>query len=98
MDDAGHGHSESGHGVKDWTQTQQNQITSLYKSLHGPYQEIANKQLFGGQQLPYEQAHHILTDLLSKQEAEEHGKNGLEHKVESHANKSATSGLDYVTL
>lgn len=84
--------SDSGHsgGAKDWTATQSNQITSLYQSLHGKYQEDANKKLFGGPKLPYENAHHILTELL---EAQEHAKGGLENAVNAHS-KLSTPWMD----
>ena len=68
------------HSPKDWTESQANQITELYKGLHGKYQETANKKIFGGPQLPYENAYHILTELL---EAQEHGNGGLENAVKA---------------
>jgi len=86
MTDEGSG----GHNSKDWTESQSNQITDLYKKLHGNYQETANKKLFGGSQLPYENANHILTKLL---EAQEHGKGGLEHTVNAHS-KEPTPLMD----
>ena len=89
MSDSGHNNS-GGESPKDWTETQSNQITGLYKSLHGKYQEEANKKLFGGPQLPYEDAHHILTGLL---EAQEHGKGGLENTVNAHS-KILTPWMD----
>lgn len=83
MNDAGHG----GEGVKDWTKAQSDQITSLYRSLKGDYQKIADKELFGGPQIPYDKAHSILTEILKKQEG--HEESGLESKV----NESSQSGL-----
>ncbi len=65
-----------------WTKTQEDRISALYGSLRGKYQQDANKKLFGGAQLPYEQAHSILVENLKKQEHAE----GLEGKV--HDDKS----------
>ena len=79
------GHSET----KDWTQTQQNQITSLYQELKGDYKAAADKALFGGQQLPYEQAHAILREALQKQEHS----GGLDRKVQDHKESHKASGL-----
>lgn len=93
MNDSGHANS-GGEIPKDWTETQSNQITRLYQSLHGEYKEEANKKLFGGPQLPYENANHILTELL---EAQEHGKGGLEQTVNSHS-KSSTPWMDLGVL
>lgn len=72
------GHDRSGHKeIIDWTKAQQDQITAGYNSLHGKYQEEAKQKLFGGPQLPYEQAHSILMASLKKQEQAE----GLDGKV-----------------
>ena len=80
MENSGQDNS-SRESVKDWTKTQADQITGLYKSLHGRYQEEANNRLFGGPQLPYEQAQSILTDLLRRQEGHGHKESGLENVV-----------------
>ncbi len=61
-----------------WTPEQQNDISALYKKLVGtPQESEAYKQLFGGPQLPYDQAKHILDDLIKK-----HEKGGLEKAME----------------
>ena len=80
MSNAGQQNS-SREGVKDWTKAQADQITSLYRSLHGEYQAEANKRLFDGPQLPYEHAHHILADLLENQDGHKHKESGLENVV-----------------
>ncbi|MEK6892337.1 MAG: hypothetical protein AABX25_04075 [Nanoarchaeota archaeon] len=76
-----------------WTKTQEDQISALYGSLKGVYQQDANKKLFGGAQLPYEQAHSILVENIKKQEQAE----GLEGKVhnESHRVPIKPTQFDY---
>jgi len=83
--------------VEDWTKEQADQITGLYKSLNGGYQKEADNLLFGGPQLPYEQAQSILTDLLKRQEIQEHGNGGLENSVKAHS-KGSTPLMDLGVL
>ena len=74
--------------MAEWTKEQSDQITSLYGELKGNYEKVANQKLFRGEQLPYEEAHYTLMEILKKQEAEQHS--GLEAKTNAaHAEKSA---------
>jgi len=75
--------------MAEWTKDQSNQITSLYGQLKGDYEREANGKLFGGSQLPYEDAHHTLMDILKKQESGQHG--GLEAKADT----SSTKGISF---
>ena len=86
-----------GEDAKDWTKSQSDQITSLYKSLKGNYQKIADKELFGGPQLPYDKAHGILTELLEKQEHNGNG-GGLENTIKGYHSKKPTPLLDLSAL
>ena len=87
-------------GRKDsvsWTKAQEDQVSALYGSLKGEYQQDANKKLFSGTQLPYGQAHSILVENLKKQEQA----SGLEGKIDHTPSKSSKalpkSKLDYLT-
>ena len=64
----------------EWTKEQQDIITSLYGQLKDNYEREANKKLFGGPQLPYEQARDILENLVKQQKQE----GGLESKITAH--------------
>ncbi|GEM_PF-2872979 len=71
-------------GAAEWTKDQSDQITSLYSQLHGDYQKIANKELFGGLQLPYGDAHSKLMKIIEKQESKHtppSGNNHLDNKI-----------------
>ena len=60
--------------TEQWTKPQQDEFTSLYGRLAGTkYESAAKKKLFGGPQLPYEEAKGILTDLIKKSEKGQHG-------------------------
>ena len=81
--------------MAEWTKDQSDQITSLYEQLKGSYEKSANQKLFGGAQLPYEDAHNILVNLLKQQETEHHGgleaaTNAAHSEMNNKANKHTT--------
>ena len=79
--------------MADWTKTQEDQITALYGQLKGEYKRKADKELFGGPQLPYGTAQSRLLNLINEQEKHEHG--SLEAKTNAaHAETTKkSSGL-----
>ena len=72
--------------MTEWTKSQSDQITSLYGKLKGSYEKNAYQKIFGGTQLPYEEAHSTLLNLLKQQETEQRG--GLEAKVKTQQSTS----------
>ena len=69
--------------------------------MKGSYEKNAYKKLFGGAQLPYEDAHSTLLTLLKQQETEQHG--GLEaatnaaySKMNNKANQPAATRAQYL--
>ena len=83
--------------AEEWTKDQQDQITSLYGQLKGPYEKKAHQKLFGGPQLPYLEAFNTLTNLLYEQK--KGGSSGLEAKANSgHSKESSSSRWSLPTL
>lgn len=68
--------------AEEWTKEQSDQITAIYGKLKGEYKEQADKYLFGGEQLPYSEAHKILTSFIKEQQGQQkEQQGGLEKKV-----------------
>ena len=83
--------------AEEWTKDQQDQITSLYGQLEGPYERKAHQKLFSGSQLPYLEAFNTLTNLVDEQK--KGGSSGLEAKANSGQSKeSSSSRLSLPTL
>lgn len=73
--------------MAEWTETEQDKITALYKQLKGEYEKKAYTKLFGGPQLQYNQAKSILDDLIKQQNKQ----GGLESKLQESKNGASAS-------
>ena len=59
--------------AEEWPKEKADKITEAYHQLKGKYKEYANREVFGGAQLPHEQAKSILDNLIGQQKNEQGG-------------------------